>query len=138
MTQDPIRQNSDKLLNTGFKPLFSIGHAADELSNAFATGELVDSEQSHTADGLSRLGQWITITKQHRDFSRLRGRFAEALSKKQTRHRREGDQKTESDREIAADLAKHFDGDDDTVTVAFTTIHDFGAGNTNPAAVLRS
>ena len=57
-SNDPrsYRQNSDKLLNTGFKPLFSIGHAVDELSNAFATGELVDSEQSHTVKWMASLG----------------------------------------------------------------------------------
>ena len=57
-SNDPrsYRQNSDKLLNTGFEPLFSIGHAVDELSDAFATGELVDSEQSHTVKWMASLG----------------------------------------------------------------------------------
>ena len=57
-SNDPrsYRQNSDKLLNTGFEPLFSIDHAVDELSDAFATGELVDSEQSHTVKWMASLG----------------------------------------------------------------------------------
>ena len=57
-SNDPrsYRQNSDKLLNTGFKPLFSVGRAVDELTNAFAAGELVDSEQSHTVKWMTSLG----------------------------------------------------------------------------------
>ena len=57
-SNDPrsYRQNSDKLLNTGFNPLFSIDHAVDELSHAFAAGELVDSEQSHTVKWMTSLG----------------------------------------------------------------------------------
>lgn len=57
-SNDPrsYKQNSDKLLNTGFEPLFSIDHAVDELSDAFATGELVDSEQSHTVKWMASLG----------------------------------------------------------------------------------
>jgi nucleoside-diphosphate-sugar epimerase len=57
-SNDPrsYRQNSDKLLNTGFKPMFSVDHAVDELSHAFAAGELVDSEQSHTVKWMTSLG----------------------------------------------------------------------------------
>ena len=131
-SNDPrsYRQNSDKLLNTGFKPLFSIGHAVDELSNAFATGELVDSEQSHTVKWMVS-SAW-PMDNNHQATQRFQlGREVDLLEhypKANATSPRGAIKRQRAIVKLPADLAKHFlMAIDDTVTVAFTTIHDFGS-----------
>lgn len=57
-SNDPrsYRQNSDKLLATGFSPQFTVADAIAELSEAFAHGNLIDTEQSHTVKWMTALG----------------------------------------------------------------------------------
>ena len=57
-SNDPrsYRQNSDKLLATGFSPRFTVADAITELSEAYALGDLVDNEQSHTVKWMTALG----------------------------------------------------------------------------------
>ena len=57
-SNDPrsYRQNSDKLLATGFSPRFTVADAITELSEAYALGDLVDTEQSHTVKWMTALG----------------------------------------------------------------------------------
>jgi nucleoside-diphosphate-sugar epimerase len=57
-SNDPrsYRQNSGKLLETGFSPQFTVADAIAELSEAFAHGNLIDTEQSHTVKWMTSLG----------------------------------------------------------------------------------
>ena len=57
-SNDPrsYRQNSDKLLATGFRPRYTVADAITELNEAFALGDLVDNEQSHTVKWMTALG----------------------------------------------------------------------------------
>ena len=57
-SNDPrsYRQNSGKLLETGFSPQFTVADAIAELSEAFAHGNLIDTEQSHTVKWMTALG----------------------------------------------------------------------------------
>ena len=57
-SNDPrsYRQNSDKLLATGFSPQFTVADAIAELSEAFEHGNLIDTEQSHTVKWMTALG----------------------------------------------------------------------------------
>lgn len=57
-SNDPrsYRQNSDKLLATGFSPQFTVADAIAELRKAYSRGELIDSEQSHTVKWMTALG----------------------------------------------------------------------------------
>lgn len=57
-SNDPrsYRQNSDKLLATGFVPKFTISDAINEVYEKFQSGELVDSDQSYTVKWMKHLG----------------------------------------------------------------------------------
>jgi nucleoside-diphosphate-sugar epimerase len=57
-SNDPrsYRQNSDKLLNTGFERKYSIEDAIDEIKIAYEKGELVESDQCYTVS-------WMKILK---------------------------------------------------------------------------
>lgn len=50
------RQDSSKLLATGFKPRYSVELAIDELIQAFNVGNLRDHEQWHTVRAMTQLG----------------------------------------------------------------------------------
>ncbi len=56
-SNDPrsYRQNSNKLLATGFEPKGSVNQAINELKEAFQNGQLVDSEKSHTVQWMRKL-----------------------------------------------------------------------------------
>jgi nucleoside-diphosphate-sugar epimerase len=56
-SNDPrsYRQNSDKLLNTGFEKKYSIEDAIDEIKIAFEKGELVESDQCYTVRWMKNL-----------------------------------------------------------------------------------
>ena len=56
-SNDPrsYRQNSDKLLQTGFSPTFSVDHAINDIKEKFETGELVDSEKWHTVEWMKKI-----------------------------------------------------------------------------------
>ena len=56
-SNDPrsYRQNSDKLLKTGFKPLYTITNAIDEVIDKYKSGELVDSENCYTMKWMKHL-----------------------------------------------------------------------------------
>jgi len=49
------RQNSDKLLNTGFKKNFSVKHAIDEVYNKFLNKEIEDKENCYTVDWMKKI-----------------------------------------------------------------------------------
>ena len=57
-SNDPrsYRQNSDKLLATGFRPQYTVADAITELCEAYTRGDLVDTEQSHTVKWMTALG----------------------------------------------------------------------------------
>jgi nucleoside-diphosphate-sugar epimerase len=56
-SNDPrsYRQNSDKLLNTGFKPLYKVTNAMDEVIDRYNSGELVDSDRCYTVKWMKHL-----------------------------------------------------------------------------------
>lgn len=49
------RQNSDKLLNTGFKKNFSVKHAIEEVYNKFLNKEIEDKENCYTVDWMKKI-----------------------------------------------------------------------------------
>lgn len=57
-SNDPrsYRQNSDKLLATGFTPKFSISDAIDEIEKKFKAGELTDKDSCYTVKWMKHLG----------------------------------------------------------------------------------
>jgi nucleoside-diphosphate-sugar epimerase len=56
-SNDPrsYRQNSDKLLATGFVPLYSVSDAIDEVISNYQSGELVDNDQCYTVKWMNHL-----------------------------------------------------------------------------------
>ena len=56
-SNDPrsYRQDSSKLLATGFQPQFSVQNAIDEISNAYKGGELPDGENCYTVKWMKHL-----------------------------------------------------------------------------------
>ncbi|SMP79547.1 Nucleoside-diphosphate-sugar epimerase [Desulfonatronum zhilinae] len=57
-SNDPrsYRQNSDKLLATGFTPRHTIDHAIDEIIAMYRAGELVESDQCYTVKWMKKMG----------------------------------------------------------------------------------
>lgn len=57
-SNDPrsYRQDSTKLLQTGFRPSYSVAHAIEEISNAFAQNLLPDGDQCYTVKWMKQLG----------------------------------------------------------------------------------
>jgi len=57
-SNDPrsYRQNSDKLLGTGFSPKHTIDHAIDEIIAMYRAGELVESDQCYTVKWMKKMG----------------------------------------------------------------------------------
>ena len=57
-SNDPrsYRQNSDKLLSTGFSPKKSVDLAIEELIQAYERGELVDRHEWHTVRTMKKMG----------------------------------------------------------------------------------
>ena len=49
------RQNSDKLLNTGFKKNFSVKHAIEEVYNKFFNKKIEDKENCYTVDWMKKI-----------------------------------------------------------------------------------
>ena len=56
-SNDPrsYRQNSDKLLSTGFKPKYDINFAIDELIEKYRNGHLKDEENYYTVNTMKKL-----------------------------------------------------------------------------------
>lgn len=56
-SNDPrsYRQNSDKLLATGFLPAFSVANAIDDVAAKFKAGELLDNDQCYTVRWMKQL-----------------------------------------------------------------------------------
>jgi len=56
-SNDPrsYRQNSDKLLATGFSPKYGISDAIDEVVKKYKSGELIDSDQCYTVRWMKHL-----------------------------------------------------------------------------------
>ena len=56
-SNDPrsYRQDSTKLLNSGFKPFKNIENAIDEICNAYEKGELKETEQCYTVKWMKKL-----------------------------------------------------------------------------------
>jgi nucleoside-diphosphate-sugar epimerase len=56
-SNDPrsYRQNSDKLLATGFVPQYSVSDAIDEVISKYRSGELVDNDQCYTVRWMNHL-----------------------------------------------------------------------------------
>lgn len=56
-SNDPrsYRQNSDKLLATGFEPKFSVTDAMDEVIKKYRSGELLDQDQCYTVNWMKHL-----------------------------------------------------------------------------------
>jgi len=56
-SNDPrsYRQNSDKLLATGFAPQYSVSDAIDEVISKYQSGELVDNDQCYTVKWMNHL-----------------------------------------------------------------------------------
>jgi len=57
-SNDPrsYRQNSDKLIKTGFQPEYSVDYAIDEVIKEFADGNIVESDQCYTVKMMKKLG----------------------------------------------------------------------------------
>jgi nucleoside-diphosphate-sugar epimerase len=57
-SNDPrsYRQNSDKLIATGFQPQYSVADAIDEVIARFETGDLVDSDRCYTVKWMKQIG----------------------------------------------------------------------------------
>ena len=57
-SNDPrsYRQDSSKLINTGFRPEYSVSKAIDDIIEAFKSGKLVDCEKSYTVKWMKKLG----------------------------------------------------------------------------------
>ena len=57
-SNDPrsYRQDSSKLLKTGFKPKYSVDNAIDEIIEAFESGKIIDSEKCFTVKWMKTLG----------------------------------------------------------------------------------
>ncbi|MGD9973853.1 MAG: NAD-dependent epimerase/dehydratase family protein [Desulfatirhabdiaceae bacterium] len=57
-SNDPrsYRQNSDKLLATGFIPMFTVDDAMNEIIETYRTGQLIDSDQCHTVKWMKHMG----------------------------------------------------------------------------------
>lgn len=57
-SNDPrsYRQNSDKLLATGFDPKYTVGDAVDEIIDAYRSGALTDRDEWHTVKWMRHLG----------------------------------------------------------------------------------
>jgi nucleoside-diphosphate-sugar epimerase len=56
-SNDPrsYRQNSDKLLNTGFKQAYGVDYAINEIIEAYKNGALVESDQCYTVKWMKNL-----------------------------------------------------------------------------------
>ena len=56
-SNDPrsYRQDSTKLLNTGFKPEKTIKHAIDEICEAYESGNLLETDQCYTVKWMKNL-----------------------------------------------------------------------------------
>ena len=56
-SNDPrsYRQNSDKLLNTGFKQAYGVDYAINEIVEAYKNGTLVESDQCYTVKWMKNL-----------------------------------------------------------------------------------
>jgi nucleoside-diphosphate-sugar epimerase len=56
-SNDPrsYRQNSDKLLSTGFIPQYSVSDAIDEVIEKYQSGDLVDQDQCYTVRWMNHL-----------------------------------------------------------------------------------
>lgn len=56
-SNDPrsYRQNSDKLLATGFVPKYSVSDAIDEVIGKYQSGELIDNDQCYTVRWMNHL-----------------------------------------------------------------------------------
>jgi nucleoside-diphosphate-sugar epimerase len=56
-SNDPrsYRQNSDKLMATGFLPRYSVADAIDDVINRYKEGHLVDSDQCYTVKWMKQL-----------------------------------------------------------------------------------
>ena len=56
-SNDPrsYRQNSDKLIATGFLPRYSVADAIDDVINRYKDGQLVDSDQCYTVRWMKQL-----------------------------------------------------------------------------------
>ena len=57
-SNDPrsYRQDSTKLLNTGFSPMYSVSNAIDEIIKAYQLGELVENKNCYTVKWMKELG----------------------------------------------------------------------------------
>ena len=57
-SNDPrsYRQDSTKLLNTGFSPMYSVSNAIDEIVKAYQSGELVENKNCYTVKWMKELG----------------------------------------------------------------------------------
>ncbi len=56
-SNDPrsYRQNSDKLISTGFKPSFGVEYAIDEIIEKFEKGQLIDEDNFYTVKKMKEL-----------------------------------------------------------------------------------
>lgn len=56
-SNDPrsYRQNSDKLISTGFKPSFGVEDAIDEIIEKFKSGQLIEQENFYTVEKMKKL-----------------------------------------------------------------------------------
>ena len=57
-SNDPrsYRQDSTKLINTGFTPKYSVSDAIDEIIKCYKEGEIVDDDQCYTVKWMKSLG----------------------------------------------------------------------------------
>ena len=57
-SNDPrsYRQDSTKLLETGFKPQYSISDAIKEILSKFEDGKIIGSEENYTVKWMKKLG----------------------------------------------------------------------------------
>ena len=56
-SNDPrsYRQNSDKLLATGFKQKYSVDDAIEDVINSYQSGELIETDQCYTVKWMKHL-----------------------------------------------------------------------------------
>ena len=57
-SNDPrsYRQDSSKLLKTGFKPKYSVNQAIEDVISAYKSRKISDSEKSYTVKWMKKLG----------------------------------------------------------------------------------
>ena len=57
-SNDPrsYRQDSNKLINTGFKQMYRVSDAIDDIVEAYRNGQIIGDEKSYTVKWMKKIG----------------------------------------------------------------------------------